>query len=107
MGAWRAAAVASQFGFAVIGALVTGVLVGQFIDRRLGTAPAFFLLGLLGGLLTSVYLIYVIYRVQVQPSRGPSGGGPPARPAAPDAEVAEVAERDAQDGRRRTETDSE
>ena len=99
MGAWRAAAVASQFGFAVIGALVAGVLVGQFIDRRLGTAPAFFLLGLLGGLLTSVYLIYVIYRVQVQPSRG----GRPARPAAP----AGAAERDAQDGRRRTGTDSE
>ena len=79
MGAWRAAAVASQFGFAVIGALVAGVLVGQFIDRRLGTAPAFFLLGLLGGLITSVYLIYVIYRVQVQPSRG----GRPARPASP------------------------
>ena len=100
MGAWQAAAVASQFGFAVIGALVAGVLVGQFIDRRLGTAPAFFLLGLLGGLLTSVYLIYVIYRVQVQPSRG----GRPARPAAP---PGGAVERDAQDGRRRTETDSE
>ncbi len=100
MGAWRAAAVASQFGFAVIGALVAGVLVGQFIDRRLGTAPAFFLLGLLGGLLTSVYLIYVIYRVQVQPPRG----GRPARGAAP---PAGAVERDAQDGRRRTETDSE
>jgi len=96
MGAWRAAAVASQFGFAVIGALVAGVLGGQFIDRQLGTAPAFFLLGLLGGLLTSVYLIYVIYKVQVQPARG----GRPARPAAP----AGAADRD---GRRRTGTDSE
>ena len=92
MGAWRAAAVASQFGFAVIGALVTGVLVGQFIDRRLGTAPAFFLLGLLGGLITSVYLIYVIYRVQVQPSRpappagGASGDGRPDRRTGSDSE---------------------
>lgn len=92
MGAWRAAAVASQFGFAVIGALVAGVLVGQFIDRRLGTAPAFFLLGLLGGLITSVYLIYVIYRVQVQPSRpappagGASGDGRPDRRTGSDSE---------------------
>jgi ATP synthase protein I len=85
MGAWRAAAVASQFGFAVIGALVAGVLVGQFIDRQLGTAPAFFLLGLLGGLLTSVYLIYVIYKVQVQPAgRADRRARPQRRPGRPD-----------------------
>jgi F0F1-type ATP synthase assembly protein I len=78
MGAWRAAALASQFGFAVIGALVTGVLIGQFLDRRLGTAPAFFLLGLCLGLASSVYLIYLIYRVQVQPSRR-GRRPPPAR----------------------------
>jgi hypothetical protein len=75
MGAWRAAALAAQFGFAVIGTMVTGVVLGQFLDRRLGTAPAFFLIGLLLGLATSMYLIYAIYRVQVQPGRSASPGG--------------------------------
>ena len=69
MGAWQAAALASQFGFAVIGSLVGGVVLGQVIDRWLGTAPAFFLIGLLLGLVLSVYLIYAIYRVQLQPRR--------------------------------------
>lgn len=81
MGAWRAAALASQFGVAVVGSLVGGVVVGQLFDRRLGTAPACFLAGLLLGLVASLYLIYTIYRVQVQPGRGalrptvrPAGG---------------------------------
>ena len=81
MGAWQAAALASQFGFAVIGSLVGGVVLGQVIDRWLGTAPAFFLIGLLLGLALSVYLIYAIYRVQLQPRRSPPGdasGGAPA-----------------------------
>ena len=90
MGAWQAAALASQFGFAVIGSLVGGVVLGQVIDRWLGTAPAFFLIGLLLGLVLSVYLIYAIYRVQLQPRRGPprapvppgSISSPAASPAA-------------------------
>ncbi|HEX2516413.1 MAG TPA: AtpZ/AtpI family protein [Chloroflexota bacterium] len=76
MGAWQAAALASQFGFAVIGSLVGGVVLGQVIDRWLGTAPAFFLIGLLLGLVLSVYLIYAIYRVQLQPRRSPPGDAP-------------------------------
>jgi F0F1-type ATP synthase assembly protein I len=78
MGAWQAAALASQFGFAVIGSLVGGVVLGQVIDRWLGTAPVFFLLGLLLGLVLSVYLIYVIYRVQLQPRRTPPRNPPPS-----------------------------
>jgi|SRR3954451_20432451 len=69
MGAWRAAALAAQFGFSVVGSLVGGVAVGLFLDRQFGTAPLFFLLGLFGGLVSSIYLIYLIYRVQVQPAR--------------------------------------
>lgn len=75
MGAVRAAALATEFGFAVVGSLMGGIVVGQAIDRRLGTAPAFFLAGLVLGLVVSVYLMYVIYRIQVQPRR-------PARDAA-------------------------
>jgi Putative F0F1-ATPase subunit Ca2+/Mg2+ transporter len=91
MGAWRAAALAAQFGFAVIGTMVAGIVLGQFLDRRLGTAPAFFLIGLLLGLATSVYLIYAIYRVQVQPGRSaspasPAGAGPGRRSEPPGGE---------------------
>lgn len=69
MGAWRAAALATEFGFAVVGSLVGGIVVGLYLDRQLGTAPALFICGLVGGLVTCIYLIYVIYRVQVQPRR--------------------------------------
>ena len=85
MGAWRAAALASQFGFAVVGCLVGGVIGGQFLDRWLGTSPALFLTGLVVGLVSSIYLIYVIYRVQVlaparrgRPAGGRAAAGPPA-----------------------------
>ena len=66
-GAMRAAALATQFGFSVVGSLVGGVLLGQYLDSRFGTAPLCFLIGLLGGFLSSFYLIYVIYRTQIQP----------------------------------------
>jgi len=68
-GAWRAAALAAEFGFSVVAGLVGGVLLGQFLDSRLGTSPVCLLLGILGGFLFSLYLIYVIYRVQIQPRR--------------------------------------
>ena len=70
-GAWRAAALAAEFGFSVVGGLVGGVLLGQFLDAQLGTAPIFLLVGILGGFLLSLYLMYLIYRVQIQ-SRRPS-----------------------------------
>ena len=69
MGAFRAAALATEFGFAVVGSLLGGVVGGLYLDSRFGTAPALFLAGVAGGLVFSVYLIYVIYRVQVQPGR--------------------------------------
>jgi F0F1-type ATP synthase assembly protein I len=68
-GAWRAAALAAEFGFSVVGGLVGGVIFGQFLDARLGTTPAFLLIGILGGFLLSLYLMYLIYRVQIQSRR--------------------------------------
>ena len=81
MGAWRAAALATEFGFAVVGSLVSGILAGQFLDRRLGTALGFFLAGLVAGFVFSIYLMYVIYRVQVQPRRSaaPASSAPATR----------------------------
>lgn len=67
MGAWRAAALATEFGFAVVGSLMGGVLLGQYVDQRFSTTPVFFLLGIFGGFLFSIYLIYVLYRLQVKP----------------------------------------
>ena len=67
MGAWRAAALATEFGFAVVGSLVGGIVLGLYLDRRLGTSPGLFIVGLVGGLLFSIYLIYAIYRVQMRP----------------------------------------
>jgi len=68
-GAWRAAALAAEFGFSVVAGLLGGVLLGQFMDSQLGTSPTFLLLGILSGFILSLYLIYVIYRVQIQPRR--------------------------------------
>ncbi len=65
MGAWRAAALAAEFGFSVVGSMMGGVIAGRLLDQWLGTAPVFFLVGLLCGLVFSVYLIYLVYRLQV------------------------------------------
>ena len=67
MGAWRAAALAAEFGFSVVGSMLGGVLVGRYLDRQVHSPPLFFLLGLLAGMVFSAYLIYLIYRLQVQP----------------------------------------
>jgi ATP synthase protein I len=72
-GAWRAAALAAEFGLSVVGGLVGGVLIGQWLDAQLGTSPLCLLVGILGGFLFSLYLIYVIYRVQIQPRRTANG----------------------------------
>ncbi|MSQ44017.1 MAG: hypothetical protein EXR45_07410 [Chloroflexi bacterium] len=73
MNGWQAASLASQFGFAVISGLAGGVIFGGYIDRQLGTAPVFLLVGLLGGFLVSLYLMYAIYRLQVVNRAGPHG----------------------------------
>ena len=68
-GAVRAAALAAEFGFSVVAGLVGGVFLGQYLDARFATFPIFLLVGILGGFVFSLYLIYVIYRVQIQPRR--------------------------------------
>ncbi len=73
MNGWQAASLASQFGFAVISTMVGGVIVGRYADGQLGTAPQFLLLGLLGGFLTSLYLMVAIYRLQVVNRPWPDG----------------------------------
>jgi F0F1-type ATP synthase assembly protein I len=84
MGAWRAAALATEFGFSVVGSMVGGIVVGRFLDERLGTTPVFFLVGLLFGMLFSIYLIYVIYRLQIVAPKAPSrAGSVPPSPAVP------------------------
>lgn len=80
-GAFRAAGLAAEFGFAVVCSLVGGVLLGRYLDQRLHTAPLLFMVGLVGGLVFSFYLIYVLYRLQLQPGRSvrrgrPEPGGP-------------------------------
>lgn len=82
MGAWRAAALATEFGFTVVGSLVGGVLLGQYLDQRFSMAPVFFLIGLLLGFVFSIYLIYVIYRIQVQPARRRAASNASASPDA-------------------------
>ncbi len=68
MGALRAAAVALEFGFIVGGLMVAGLFGGRWMDERLQTSPAFLLAGLLLGLAGSVYLLYVIARLQTRKS---------------------------------------
>lgn len=64
MGALRAAAIALQYGFAVGGSIVAGVLGGRWLDATLGTSPAFFLGGLILGLAVGPYLIWLMVRLQ-------------------------------------------
>jgi F0F1-type ATP synthase assembly protein I len=83
-GVWRAAALATEFGFSVAGPLVGGVLAGRYLDQQLGTTPAFLLMGIFAGFVFSIYLIYVIYRIQIQPRRvGPSPSMPRTSPNTP------------------------
>ena len=64
MGPVKAAALALELGFVVGGAVTTGVLLGRFLDRTLGTEPFMLLGGLLGGLGLSFYMMYLIYQWQ-------------------------------------------
>ena len=79
MNGWQAASLASQFGVAVISGLAGGVFAGRYADRHFGTTPAFLLLGLFGGFMTSLYLMYAIYRLQVVNRVGPKGSSDPDR----------------------------
>ena len=73
MNGWQAASLASQFGVAVISGLACGVFAGRYADGHFGTTPAFLLVGLFGGFMTSLYLMYAIYRLQVVNRVGPKG----------------------------------
>ncbi len=64
MNGWRAASLATQFGFAVVGCIGGAVAVGHWLDGRAGTAPAFLLGGIAAGVASSVYLIVALYRLQ-------------------------------------------
>lgn len=48
--------------------MVAGLFGGRWMDERLQTSPAFLLAGLLLGLVGSVYLLYVIARLQTRKS---------------------------------------
>ncbi len=90
MGLWQAAALASEFGFSVVGSMVAGVVIGRYLDSRLGTGPLFVLLGLIGGLLFSIYLIYAIYRLQLAPRRQAQAKGASGRRAGAATEPPEI-----------------
>lgn len=78
MGAWRAAALAAEFGFSVAFSMLGGVYAGLYLDRQFHTAPVFFFVGLACGLASTIYLIYLIYRTQLQPSgRSADSAAPP------------------------------
>lgn len=79
MNGWQAASLASQFGVAVISGLAGGVFAGRYVDGHFGTTPAFLLLGLFGGFMTSLYLMYAIYRLQVVNRVGPKCSSDPDR----------------------------
>ena len=59
--------------------MVAGIVVGQLVDKWLGTAPVFFLVGLFCGLLFSIYLIYVIYRLQISAPKATGASRPNSR----------------------------
>ncbi|MBI4492962.1 MAG: AtpZ/AtpI family protein [Chloroflexi bacterium] len=50
----QALAVATQFGFTLAVAVGLGILLGSFLDARLGTGVLFLLLGVLAGLASAV-----------------------------------------------------
>lgn len=65
MGAWRAVGLAAQFGFVVSGSLLGGAWLGSQLDQALRSTPTLLLVGVFVGLATSLYLIYLLYRLQV------------------------------------------
>ena len=64
VGPLRAAALALEFGFVVGSFIVTGVLLGRFLDGLWGTAPWMFMTGVLLGLGLSFYVMVLIFNWQ-------------------------------------------
>jgi len=69
VGALRAAALALEFGFIVGGSVIAGLLGGRWLDEVFHTEPAFFLAGLLLGLASGPFLIYLMVRYQQRKGR--------------------------------------
>lgn len=64
VGPIRAAALALEFGFVVGSFIVTGVLLGRYLDGLWGTAPWIFMTGVLLGLGLSFYVMVLIFNWQ-------------------------------------------
>jgi F0F1-type ATP synthase assembly protein I len=64
MSAWRAVALAAQFGVVVAGSLIGGAWLGVQLDRQFQTTPTLLAVGVFAGLAASLYLIYLLYRLQ-------------------------------------------
>lgn len=60
VGLLRAAALALQFGSIVGAMIVVGMLGGRWLDENLDTYPIFLLLGLVLGLVGSLYVFFRI-----------------------------------------------
>ena len=63
---WQVLGLAAQFGFTVAALLLGGAWIGHQIDEWVGSRGLFLILGILAGLGCSLYLIYLLYRLQVQ-----------------------------------------
>ncbi len=57
---WSSLAYFTQIGFTIAVSVLLGVLIGRFLDRRLGTDPWLLLLFSLLGVLVALYYIYRI-----------------------------------------------
>jgi F0F1-type ATP synthase assembly protein I len=63
---FQALAVASQFGITLAVSVVLGVLVGQWLDNRLGTGFVFTLIGVLLGLVASATSTVQLFRARLR-----------------------------------------
>jgi hypothetical protein len=62
LGTWEALGIVTQFGLTCAVAVWLGFLLGNWIDGLLGTAPAFSLIGALGGMISAVTGTYQLLK---------------------------------------------
>jgi F0F1-type ATP synthase assembly protein I len=55
---WLTALSLSGMGFYIAGSIVLGIVGGRWLDEKLGTAPLFFIIGLIIGLAVAGYGTY-------------------------------------------------
>lgn len=74
---FQALAVATQFGFMLVVAVGLGVLLGSFLDGRLGTGLLFTILGMVAGMASAavgtLQLLNFIQRRQTAPRKNDRG----------------------------------